>query len=83
MSKSAAGQAGAIGGRDEYHGPDSYLDYDPMPYELALRASYAEQALRSRHAAEKAQDGLDGHKARVKLFGGVQPSEKPDLTEHD
>lgn len=36
-----ADEALASLGAEGYLGPDGYLDYDPLPYERRLRASYA------------------------------------------
>ena len=64
-------------------GPDDYLDYDPLPYELALRASYAEQALTFRRRAEKVHDGFDTDNARGELLGNISAHECADLAEGD
>ena len=33
------------GDASQFSGADGFLDYDPMPYELAIRASYAGRKL--------------------------------------
>jgi hypothetical protein len=53
-------------------GPDEYLDYDPLPYERRLRASYAARGFcLGGCLAEEAEDNLDTGDAGIKLLNDV------------
>jgi len=71
----ANGRDGWPGRRD--WGPQQVLrsgwlfDYDPMPHELALRASYAAQGYVVRNIPKHAADELNTIAADLKLFGDV------------
>ena len=62
---------------------DEYLDYDPLPYELALRASYAQQALLLSGAEKKAENHFDASNARVQLFGDIASHKDTNFTKND
>ena len=80
-----AGQDGELQARiSELCGPEDFLDYDPLPYELALRDSYAKRGFLFGGGSERAKDDFDAFEARLKLSCNFSSTENGNATvEHD
>ena len=69
---------------DEAIPPDDvYLDYDPLPYELELRASYANQALSFGSSLKEPNNNLDAGNTRIKLPDNVGATKGADVPKDD
>ena len=62
---------------------DVYLDYDPMPNELKLRASYRDQAPLFSSGAKKVDDELDTGNAGIKLIDDIAAVEGANSIKND
>ena len=63
--------------------PDGYLDYDPLPNELALRASYARQGFIARGILEESNNEVDTLKTGPELFDHVSSVKNSNITKDD
>jgi hypothetical protein len=80
IARQAGDDAPASSGAERDLGPDDYLDYDPLPYERRLRASYAAHGFCLVGClAEEAEDNLDTGDAGIKLLNDVSVLKYADV----
>jgi hypothetical protein len=80
IARQAGDDAPASSGAERDLGPDEYLDYDPLPYERRLRASYAAHGFCLVGClAEEAEDNLDTGDAGIKLLNDVSVLKYADV----